>query len=173
MFFFREIEGQQAPREQQESRWVQFISRCSQRYQPPKGLGAQGDSWNSQFKKQNQKKKVILNPPVPLPPQKCSCLYFHLLNFFLCFFFPTHFHVGRESPLPAPVHQYHSSEKRVGFLYSCNISRFLNLQKAKFSSSGNVLQYLRIKLPSAWVFPQPGVISGALLLLMFPHKLAL
>lgn len=94
-------------------------------------------------------KKVILNPPVPLPPQKCSCLYFHLLNFFLCFFFPTHFHVGRESPLPAPAHQYHSSEKRVGFLYSCNISRFLNLQKAKFSSSGSVLQYLRIKLPSA------------------------
>lgn len=59
--------------------------------------------------KTKKKKKVFLNPPVPLPPQKCSCLYFHLLNFFLCFFFPTHFHVGRENPLPVPAHQHHTA----------------------------------------------------------------
>lgn len=173
MFFFREIEGQQAPREQQESRWVQFISRCSQRYQPPKGLGAQGDSWNSQFKKQNPKKSYF-KPTCSSPTSKMLLSLFSSFKLFPLFFLPNSLSRGEGKPITcASASVPHSSEKRVGFLYSCNISRFLNLQKAKFSSSGNVLQYLRIKLPSAWVFPQPGVISGALLLLMFPHKLAL
>lgn len=99
---------------------------------------------------------------------------FSSFKLFPLFFLPNSLSRGEGKPITcASASAPHSSEKHVGFLYSCNISRFLNLQKAKFSSSGNVLQYLRIKLPSARVFPQPGVISGALLLLMFPHKLAL
>lgn len=64
--FFSGDQGPAGPGSGRNLGEFQLISR-SHRYQPPKGLGAQGDSWNSQFKKQNQKKKkVFLNPPVPL-----------------------------------------------------------------------------------------------------------